>query len=85
MKTYRRHYCSQRHRLYSTMAKCIWHHAVWVVGEGPYALLAHCRGTTVSLWTEQEDALSSKEFIDRLGCGGRCHRDHEIVRLELPL
>jgi hypothetical protein len=83
MKTYRRHNCDRRHRSYNTFARCIWgRRAIWVKGEGPYALLAWCRVLSVSLWPTEEDACWSMDFIDRTCCGGFCHGDHEVIRLD---
>ncbi|MGO1318496.1 MAG: hypothetical protein ACTMIR_15915 [Cellulomonadaceae bacterium] len=82
MKTYRKHYCQARHRTFRTLAKCVFSRAVWVTGNGPFAVVAWCGDLTVSLHPDVDTARSSKEFIDGHGCGGRCRRDHEIVLLE---
>ena len=81
MKTYRRHYCERKHRTYRTLAKCIWPRAVWVVGEGPFALLAWCRDLTVTLHWDYDGAVEAKRLIDSDACGGRCTNRHEIVKL----
>jgi hypothetical protein len=81
---YRRHYCGAKHRTYRTLAQCIWKRAVWIDGEGPYALLARCRRLTVTLHETAEAAEESKEQIDATGCGGGCHKDHMIVQLVEP-
>lgn len=83
MKTYRRHNCERKHRTYSTVARCIWPHACWVDGEGPYATLAWCRVLTVQLHRTIAEARSAKRVIDSSACGGRCRgqRGHEIVML----
>ena len=62
-------------------AKQRWPDAVWIVGNGPFALLAHCRDLSVSLWESRQDAEKSKLQIDQTGCGGRCQKDHEIKDL----
>ena len=82
MKTYRRHYCEKAHRTYRTTAKCLWKRAAWITGEGPYASVANCRALTVILYTTAEDAQKAKQFIDNVGCGGQCHKRHEIIKIE---
>lgn len=82
-KIYREHPCSARHRTYNKMGRCIWRRAAWVVGDGPYATLAHCRTLTVMLHATSEDARHAKAFIDKFGCGGMCSGRHEIIELRL--
>lgn len=88
MKVYRRHQCNRRHRTYRTLAECIWPRAAPIIGEGEYATVSYCahgphdRAVTVQLHATLDDANAAKEFIDRTGCGGRCTRQHEIIRLE---
>ena len=55
--------------------------AVWIDGDGQFAVLAWCRVLTVSLWPTMVQAEKSKQFIDELACGGYCTRNHEIVDL----
>jgi hypothetical protein len=74
-----------------TAARCIFPRSIWISGgkglqDHAYALLAHFHrrksgGLTVTLWRTLAEAEQSKAFIDRLGCGGGCYRDHEIVVL----
>lgn len=78
---YREHNCWSRHRTWRKTAECIWPRAVWVTGEGRFALLARCHVLTVTLWETPEEAEERKRFIDRTACGGRCHRDHKIIEL----
>lgn len=91
LKTYRRHNCSSQHRTARTFAKCVFRRAAWMVGDGPYALIAWCQVPTVSLWDTYEDALSSKRVIDEFGCGHACNATqrgslaspvHEIAYLD---
>lgn len=72
---------------YKTLAKRRWgKKAVWVTGNGPYALLAPCGVLTVTLWSTLEGAEEAKQQIDLTGCGGRCLRfGHRIVNLETDL
>lgn len=86
-KRYSRHNCERTHRLWSTAAKCVWPRAVWITGEGQFALLAWCgsggrhTSLTVTLWEEPEPAEEAKALIDRYGCGGGCSERHEIIEL----
>ena len=58
-----------------------WPKACWIAGDGPYASLAHCRDLTVQLYDDILEALLAKATIDSSGCGGSCHRRHEIIDL----
>jgi hypothetical protein len=55
--------------------------ASWIQGDGQYALLAHCRELTVTLYPTRAEAEKQKEFIDSMACGGYCTKDHEIIDL----
>ena len=59
--------------------------ALWIHGEGPFALLAPCgQGLTISLWPSLTDALIARTDIDIAGCGGACdpifHEIWEFVK-----
>lgn len=84
MKTYRRHRCERNHRTRKTLTKCMFPRAVWILGNGPIALIAWCRRPSITLWKDHAEALGSKSFIDRTGCGGGCTGRHEIVRIADP-
>ena len=73
--------CGHNHRTTRALAKCLWPRAAWIVGEGEFAVLAHCRALTVSLWADAAAAEESKLFIDRSKCGGLCRGAHEVVHL----
>jgi hypothetical protein len=76
--------CTVAHRSYRAAALCKYPKAVWITGDGPYALLAWCRALTVTLHATYWDALRASMPIDPrtgTGCGGKCHGAHEIVRL----
>jgi hypothetical protein len=73
--------CGKSDRNYRGVAKCRWKHAEWIEGEGQFALLAHCRVLSVTLWPTLEEAKNSKSEIDASGCGGSCYKQHEIVEL----
>jgi len=56
--------------------------AVWVSGSGPWASVARCNGSTsVALYATSAEATRARAFIDRMGCGGGCTRDHEVKRV----
>jgi hypothetical protein len=78
----RGHNCLRNHRKWSAVAACIWRHAGWINGEGPWAVLAHCHEyLTITLHPTLEKAEHSKDLIDGGACGGKCSNAHEIVRL----
>lgn len=58
-----------------------WPQALWIDGDGCFALLAHCKVLTISLHTRMSNARKWKSMIDSTGCGGGCQRDHEIINL----
>lgn len=81
-RRYREAACdSHRHRTYRAVARCVWPRAYWIDGEGAWASLAHCNVLTVELHRTRAKAEQARRFIDDVGCGGRCCRDHEVVRL----
>lgn len=82
LKTYRQHHCTRAHRTYLTLAKCMFRRANWVTGEGQYASVSWCRGTSVMLHATKEGAEEAKAFIDQHGCGGMCRKKHEVILLD---
>lgn len=83
----RKHSCAKVHRTYTALAKCIWRRAHWVDGDGPYATVSGCRGTTVQLHGTVGEAERAKSAIDGSGCGGACPctgAGHKIVQLVHP-
>jgi len=52
-------------------------------GDGPFAVLAHCRVLGVSLHQTAAAAEASNALIDSTAHGGTCSRQHEIVELVL--
>jgi hypothetical protein len=70
------------HPTYRRLAQSRWgDKAIWIDGDGRYALLAYCRVLSISLWKTLEAAQNGKQEIDRLGCVDRCENRHEIVDL----
>lgn len=74
--------CGRNHRAVRTLLKCRFPRAAWIAGDGEIALLAWCKVLTISLHEHLDDAEMNKAFIDRTGCGSRCHRDHRIWRFD---
>ncbi|GEN78706.1 hypothetical protein [Actinotalea fermentans] len=83
MKTYRFHYCRRQHRTWRALATCMFPRAAWITGDGPFAVLAWCGVTSVTLHADTDAATRALEIVNASGCGGRCTRDHELVRLDL--
>ncbi|SLH43741.1 Uncharacterised protein [Mycobacteroides abscessus subsp. massiliense] len=89
IKTYRHHRCERKHRSEAAFIKCaLGHQIAWVVGAGQYATISWCNGrhhrnhyVTVVLAESLGDARKAMAAIDTTGCGGRCQRKHEIVRI----
>ena len=73
--------CAVRHRSWNTLANCKYSGNVWVIGNGPVALLAWCDVLTISLHPDTETAQGAREWIDRIRCGHACVNHHEIVSL----
>lgn len=80
---YRRHRCDRKHRTARAFMKCAIPRAVWIVGEGPYALIAWCGVPTVTLHESLELAEWAEAMIDRYACGHMCNGRHVIVRVKL--
>lgn len=78
---WRRHNCRAKHRTTKTFMKCAVPRAAWVHGSGEYATVAWCGTPTVMLHGTLEQAVEAKAWIDSTGCGGRCKRRHQIVRV----
>jgi len=66
---------------WTRMAHRRWRHAIWIRGDGPFAVLAHCRSLAVELHKTLEAAERAKAAIGRSACGGGCHKDHEIINI----
>jgi hypothetical protein len=81
LKIYRAHNCTRTHRDPRTLARCIWRRSHWVLGNGAYASVSRCRGTTVVLHPTAEQAETAKRVIDATACGGACVRRHEVIGL----
>lgn len=66
---------------YLSVAEKRYRNAAWIEGHGRFAVLAHCKVLTVTLWNTRQEAQDAKRFIDDIGCGGVCKGKHEIVDL----
>jgi len=83
VKVYRRHNCGRQHRTWTALAHCMFQRAAWIAGDGPFAVIVRCGVTSVTLHADVETAEHALETVDATGCGGRCVRHHDLVRLEL--
>jgi hypothetical protein len=75
------HRCGRTHRGYQSLAECTWPDAVYVVGDGPFALLARCDLFTVTLYETSAEARRRKRAIDTRGCGRTCEGLHGLAGL----
>jgi len=66
------------------MAQKLWPFAEWITGNGHWALLAHCKVLTITLWPTYEEAEIRKIQIDKFACGGHCYGFHELFDLSIP-
>jgi hypothetical protein len=92
-KLYRWHGCTRQHRTYAALAKCTWRNAIWISGEGAYALVGFCprAGVHASRWGRAcvmlfESLDEAREgwaraYLDE--CTGYCCRDHALFELDL--
>jgi len=81
VKVYR-HRCARQHKAWPALARCIFRDAGWIAGDGPFAVIAWCGVSSVTLHPDVETASRSLATIGVTGCGGRCARNHELVRLD---
>lgn len=75
------HGCGRTHRGYQSLAECTWPDAAYVIGDGPFALLARCDLFTVSLYETDAEARRRKQVFDDRGCGKACEGHHEVAPL----
>jgi hypothetical protein len=79
--------CGRRHRGWRTVVECRFGPLLWSMGTAPFSGPAWCSvswcrpQTTVIIYDNEAEALKAKALIDRLACGGRCCRRHDVVRL----
>lgn len=69
---------------YRALARRRWPVTCWIDGNGPIAVVAYCRITSVSLWRDQAAADAARAYIDYYACGGMCNRRHDTVDLREP-
>ncbi|WP_409186711.1 hypothetical protein F9C11_21720 [Amycolatopsis sp. VS8301801F10] len=87
-KIYRKHNCSAKHRTWRTLAACMWPQAAWISGEGQYATVSRCSESavrqvvSVALHDDLAKAKEALDLINATACGGRCVKDHELIKLE---
>jgi len=82
VKVYRDHRCGRQHRAWPALAHCMFPRAAWIAGDGPFAVVVWCGVTSVTLHPAVETAEHALETVGATGCGGRCVRRHELVRLD---
>jgi hypothetical protein len=75
------HRCGRVHRGYQSLAECTWPDAAYVVGDGPYALLARCDLFTVTLYETMAEARRRRRVLELRGCGKTCEGRHELAGL----
>jgi hypothetical protein len=75
------HRCGRTHGGYQSLAECNWPDAAYVVGDGPFALLARCDLLTVSLYESDVEARRRLRAVDARGCGKTCEGLHELIGL----
>ena len=75
------HGCGRTHRGYQSLAECTWPDVGYVIGDGPFAVLARCDLFTVSLYDTIAEARRRKRALDANGCGKTCEGQHELTAL----
>jgi hypothetical protein len=59
--------------------------AACIAGNGQFAVVTHCRQTTVALWDNEEEAREAYNMIAKSGCCGKCTRDHRLIKMDTEL
>lgn len=50
--------------------------------KGGFVVLGRCHSRwTTSTWQTIQDAATAMEWIEYIGCGHQCYRDHEIIQI----
>lgn len=75
------HGCGRVHHSFAATAACVWPGAGYVIGDGGFALVAHCDIESVTLYPSRAIALEHLADLERDGCGMQCKGDHEVVTL----
>lgn len=83
MKTYRNHKCTRHHRNGRTFIRCAIPRPAWIRGEGEIALIAWCGQPSITLWNNEAEATDALDQINDWGCGHKCSRRHDIVRIDV--
>lgn len=71
--------CHKCHQGWRTYSRCRFPSAVWIIGNGPIAVLAWCDVLTVSLRDDMESATATLDWIARSRCGHACTGNHNVV------
>ena len=75
------HHCGRTHRGFQSLAECTWHEAAYVIGDGPYALVAHCDMLSVALFETAAEAGQARRRMNTVGCGKTCEGRHQLAVL----
>jgi hypothetical protein len=75
------HHCGRTHRGFQSLAECIWPTAAYVIGDGPYALIAHCDMLSVALYATAAEAGEARRRLTAVGCGRTCEGQHQLAVL----
>lgn len=75
------HDCGRTHRGFQSLAECMWPTAAYVIGDGPYALVAHCDMLSVALYETAAEAGEARRRLNSVGCGRTCERRHQLAVL----
>lgn len=75
------HGCGRTHRGYQSLAECMWPAVAYVIGDGPFAVLAHCDMFTVSLYETSTEARRRARALEANGCGKTCEGRHELIAM----
>ena len=75
------HHCGRTHRGFQSLAECVWPDAAYVIGDGPYALVAHCDMLSVALYETAAEAGQARRRMNTVGCGKSCEGRHQLAVL----
>lgn len=55
---------------------------IWATSTGRYGSVSECRGLLTVIYFEyfetQQEAEARQEWLDRIGCGKECSRQHDL-------
>lgn len=85
---WRKHSCARNHRTYPAWIRCAIgvRRLLSVQGDDPYAIVSWCGRSdevTVVMYADLAEAMAERKQLDRMTCGRRCVRLHELVEVVL--